>query len=134
MSNTLFTCSVFFQLDRTPPDVNRGSHPPQSQGYDLSLANHGPSSRPPPHPAIHSNPYDDPYYYYGALEMGAVQGPSVGGSMNAPRGTGPPSMAGLRLDAGISGGIANTLQCLTSFYDCCAEFKKSFTRNFTSFS
>ncbi|XP_078361952.1 centrosome and spindle pole-associated protein 1-like isoform X2 [Oculina patagonica] len=92
------------QLDRTPPDVNRGSHPPQSQGYDMSLANHGPSSRPPPHPAIHSNPYDDPYYYYGSLEMGGLQGPAVSGPMNAPRGTGQAGMAGLRLDAGMSGG------------------------------
>ncbi|KAJ7326523.1 hypothetical protein OS493_027468 [Desmophyllum pertusum] len=90
------------QLDRTPPDANRGSYPPRSQGYDTSLANHGPSSRPPPHPAIHSNPYDDPYYYYGTLEMGA--GPSLGGAMNSPRGTGQAGMAGLRLDAGISGG------------------------------
>ncbi|XP_020630578.1 centrosome and spindle pole-associated protein 1-like [Orbicella faveolata] len=99
------------QLERTPPDVNRRSHPPQSQGYDMSLANHGPSSRPPPHPAIHTNPYDDPYYYYGALEMGA----SVGGPMNISRGTGQPSMGGLRLDAGISGGIAKPFKDLTFF-------------------
>jgi len=111
VSNTLFTQSVFFQLERTPPDVNRRSHPPQSQGYDMSLANHGPSSRPPPHPAIHPNPYDDPYYYYGALEMGA----SVGGPMNISRGTGQPSMGGLRLDAGISGGIAKPFKDLTFF-------------------
>lgn len=97
---------MFFQLEKTPPDVNRRSHPPQSQDYDVSLANNGPSSRLPPHPAIHSNPYDDPYYYYGALEMEALQGPSVGGPVDAPRGTGRPNMAGLRLDAGISGGIA----------------------------
>lgn len=71
----------------------------------MPLANHGPSSRPPPHPAIHSNPYDDPYYYYGALEMGALQGPSVGGPMDASRGTGQQSIPSLRLDVGISGGI-----------------------------
>ncbi len=71
----------------------------------MSLANHGPSSRPPPHPAIHSNPYDDPYYYYGSLEMGGLQGPSVSGPMNASRRTGQAGMAGLRLDAGLSGGI-----------------------------
>ena len=105
MSKTHSHSRFSFQLDRTPPDVIRGSHPPQSQGYDVSQANHGHSSRPPPHPAIHSNPYDDPYYYYGALEMGALQGPSVGGPMNAPRGTGQAGVAGLRLDAGMSGGI-----------------------------
>ncbi|CAH3161693.1 unnamed protein product [Porites lobata] len=89
------------QLDRTPPDVSRGSYqPPQSQGYDVSLANHGPSSRPPPHPAIHSNPYDDPYYYYGALEMGASQGHSI----SSPRGTGQANMVPrLRLDGDVSG-------------------------------
>lgn len=108
MSNISLLNHFSFQLDRTPPDVNRGSHPAQSQGYDMSLANHGPSSRPPPHPAIHSNPYDDPYYYYGSLEMGGLQGPSVGGPMNAPRGTGQAGMAGLRLDAGMSGGILTT--------------------------
>ena len=93
-----------FQLERTPPDVNRRSHPPQPQGYDVSLANHGPSSRPAPHPAIHSNPYDDPYYYYGALEMGSFQGPSVGGPMNGPSGAGQAGVPGLRLDASMSGG------------------------------
>ena len=124
VSTTLFTQTVFFQLERTPPDVNRRSHPPQSQGYDASLANHGPSSRPPPHPAIHSNPYDDPYYYYGALEMGAPQGPSVGGPMNALTGTGQPSMGGLRLDAGISGGIAKSLKYLTFLCVCFANFEK----------
>ena len=81
----------------------------------MSLANHGPSSRPPPHPAIHSNPYDDPYYYYGALEMGALQGPSVGGPVDAPRGTGQPNMASLRLDAGISGGIAKPYNLIFLF-------------------
>ena len=108
-----FTNYFSSQLDRTPPDANRGSYPPRSQGYDTSLANHGPSSRPPPHPAIHSNPYDDPYYYYGTLEMGA--GPSLGGAMNSPRGTGQAGMAGLRLDAGLSGGITKTV---TSSYGC----------------
>ena len=92
----------------------------------MPLANHGPSSRPPPHPAIHSNPYDDPYYYYGELEMGALQGPSVGGPMNASRGTGQPSIPGLRLDAGISGGIAKSLKYPTSFCDCYAKFEKVF--------
>ena len=98
-----------FQLDRTPPDVSRGSYqPPQSQGFDVSLANHGPSSRPPPHPAIHSNPYDDPYYYYGALEIGATQGHSI----SSPRGTGQANMVPrLRLDGDVSGGIADTV-CL----------------------
>lgn len=95
------------QANKSPPDVNRGLHgPPQPQGYqhDVSLANHGPSSRPPPHPAIHSNPYDDPYYYYGALEIGASQGPS----MSAPRETGRVNMVpSLRLDAGISGGTVS---------------------------
>jgi len=111
-------------MDKTPPDVNRGSFRPpqpqgydmspathgpssrpfQSQGYDMSLANPGPSSRPPPHPAIHSNPYDDPYYYYGALEMGVPQGPSV----NVSRGQAN-VVPSLRLDEGISGGLVQTL-------------------------
>ena len=68
----------------------------------MSMANHGSSSRPPPHPAIHSNPYDDPYYYYGAMEMGAPQGPS----MSAQMGTGQANMVPrLRLDADVSGGM-----------------------------
>lgn len=88
------------QLDRTPPNTNRRSHPPQSQGYDTSLANYGPSSRPPPHPAIHSNPYDDPYYYYGSLEMGAPQAPSLNGPLDSRRGQA--NRGGLKLDGGMS--------------------------------
>lgn len=88
----------------SPATHGPSSRPSQSQGYDMSLANPGPSSRPPPHPAIHSNPYDDPYYYYGTLEMGAPQGPSV----NVSRGQAN-MVPSLRLDEGISGGMAQAL-------------------------
>lgn len=90
------------QLDRTPPNTNRRSHPPQPQGYDTSLANYGPSSRPPPHPAIHSNPYDDPYYYYGSLEAGAPQAPLLNGPLDSTRGQA--NKGGPVLDGGMSGG------------------------------
>ena len=89
-----------FQLDKTPPSVNQGSYPQQP-------TNHGPSSRPPPHPAVYPNPYDDPYYYYGALEMGAPQAPSMGAPLPPPVNL-PRVTVGPRADTQISGGMSLT--------------------------
>ena len=67
----------------------------------MSLANHGPTTRPPSHPAVHPNPYDDPYYSYGGLESGTSQGLSL----DAPRGTTQGNrVPGARLDAAATGG------------------------------
>ncbi|XP_015755806.1 PREDICTED: centrosome and spindle pole associated protein 1-like [Acropora digitifera] len=90
------------QFDRTPPGAASGLYgQSQAQGYDMSLANHGPRTRPPSHPAVHPNPYDDPYYSYGGLESGTSQGLSL----DAPRGTTQGNrVPGARLDAGATGG------------------------------
>lgn len=114
ISSRVLKHQFFFQLDRTPPNTNRRSHPPQSQGYDTSLANYGPSSRPPPHPAIHSNPYDDPYYYYGSLEMGAPQAPSLNGPLDSRRGQA--NRGGLKLDGGMSEGNLGLFLSKSSYF------------------
>lgn len=90
------------QFDRTPPGAASGLYgQSQAQGYDMSLANHGPRTRPPSNPAVHPNPYDDPYYSYGGLESGTSQGLSL----DAPRGTTQGNrVPGARLDAGATGG------------------------------
>lgn len=92
----------FFKFDRTPPGAASGLYgQSQAQSYDMSLANHGPRTRPPSNPAVHPNPYDDPYYSYGGLESGTSQGLSL----DAPRGTTQGNrVPGARLDAGATGG------------------------------
>ena len=98
----LFYFIFFFKFDRTPPGAASGLYgQSQAQGYDMSLANHGPRTRPPSNPAVHPNPYDDPYYSYGGLESGTSQGLSL----DAPRGTTQGNrVPGARLDAGATGG------------------------------
>ena len=77
-------------------DDNSTTERPPLPHHQQQVANYGPSSRPPPHPALYTSPYDDPYYYYGSIELGVPNGPSVG----------VPSRRGATFASAVGAGLA----------------------------